>query len=248
MLNQKIKRLLIQKRNSLRQECTFCINGCQQCDWWYDLYLRMANANIPSKFWDHVLKDFDWCTEVTTIPIRKYVINLEKMLTQGMGLYLWGRNSVGKSFVASLILKAALIKSYTVYFTSFETILTMVSDSMYDRDLRYEFRQKIVETDFLVVDDIDKTYRSATTFVDSKMDAVFRERANYGLPTIITSNVIRAEAIRRTKVNATEAQKVDMYAQSLLELFNETLVDVKFVSRKSKRKEINQYQTSLLFD
>lgn len=250
MLSQRVKKLLLKKRQDLRDNCS-CEEGCQKCDWWYDLYYRMALARIPSKFWDYKLGDFTWCDEEKVIrPVRKYITNINKMLEEGVGLYLWGRNSVGKSLVASLILKAALIKNYTVYFTSFETVLNMSSDGMYDRDARYEFRQKILQTDFLVLDDIDKTYRSSSTFSDSKLDLVFRARANDNLPVIITANMSRSQAIERstTKIDDKETEKIDIYVSSLLELFDEMLVDIIFVASKSKRKEIHKHKLSLLFD
>lgn len=249
MISQRVKKLLLKKREDLRSGCS-CKNGCQKCDWWYDLYYRMALANIPSKFWDYKLRDFTWCDEDKVIkPVRKYVTSIDKMLEEGVGLYLWGRNSVGKSLVASLILKAALIKNYSVYFTSFETVLNMSTDGTYNKDARYEFRQKILQTDFLVLDDIDKTYRSSSTFSDSKLDLVFRARANDNLPVLITANMSRGQAIERSTVKADdrETERIDIYVSSLLELFEETLVDIVFVAARSKRKEIHKQKSSLLF-
>ena len=105
-------------------------------------------------------------------------------------------------------------------------IVSMATDSTYDSSARRRFSEEVLEVDFLVIDDITKIYKNkekkTSTFIDLQFDNVFRSRANFNLPIIITSNHKREEALKSVD---------EVLTNSLLSLFNEHLSDIFFLGK-----------------
>lgn len=108
----------------------------------------------------------------------------------GFGLFLWGSVGVGKTFLASLAAKELVHLGYRVYFETFEQIVSTSTDGWSSNVAKERFMETIISTDFLVVDDIGKEFRSnKSNLVQSVLDSVLRRRVHMGRPTIITTNL-----------------------------------------------------------
>jgi len=230
----QIQAVLERKYYAIVEACK-CRAGCQKCARTKRLYVDLATAQIPVKYWDYKLKDLEW-DEIAAAKVQKYAKKLEEARTRGIGLFMWGHGGVGKSLGACLVLKEALKKGFTARFTTLSQTIAMSTDGLYDREAREAFQHEVLQVDFLVLDDIDKTYRSEKTrFLDSQTDAVFRQRANFNLPVIVTSNKPRSEV-----ASVTDAQgEIDLYGIGLLELFAEHLIDIVFTKTISRRQAVN---------
>ncbi len=196
----------------------------------FKVYLEMWRAGIPLKYWEHEPEDIS--DVKIQAAIQKYVSKMDQCIDRGIGLYFYGKQGVGKTLAACLILKEAIKKGYEVQFTMLTEILEKYCDAMYDEGKKAEFRRKILEADILVIDDIDKIHISQkSNFADATYDYLFRTRANSRLPFIVTSNMKPAEFIN---------QEGMAFGNSLGSLFTEHLYEVEVVSRKDRRKDIQK--------
>ena len=195
----------------------------------FEVYLNMWRSNVPLKYWEHEISDVT-DSRIKRV-IEKYVDNLDKLILKGTGLYFYGNQGTGKTLASCLILKEALKRGYTVYFTMLTEVLEKYCDSRYDTNARAVFTKSILDADLLVLDDIDKGYISdKSTFIDSAYDYVFRTRANNKLPVIITSNKSR---------KAFTEQKKLAFGKSLFSLLTEHTYEIE-VEGKDRRKDIQR--------
>ena len=128
--------------------------------------------------------------------IKSYVDKLEKMLEKGYGLFLCGPNGVGKTYLACAVAVRAIRDSYRVKYYTMSKIVRTVVDGWYDDDKKVVVND-IEESDFLVIDDLDKAYQSKTRLEISVLDNLFRERLQNNRPMLVTSNRILTQ-IRET--------------------------------------------------
>lgn len=183
----------------------------------FDIYRKLALANVPLKFWDNEVNDIE--RPNVKIVVAKYISNIDIMWRKGWGLFVYGGNGTGKSMLASIILKEAIKRGYLVYFTSLSEVLQKYCDAMYNQDARRDFEEDFLSADFIVLDDVDKAYKNQKTFIDSAYDYLFRTRANRMLPIIVTSNLGREDLVQKDGEQQT-------FGRSLLSLFNEHLHDL----------------------
>lgn len=217
---------ILKRRKELMREACGCIDGCPTCGEKFELHIEMAKANVPVKYWDLEFSDLDAANAQVKEKLIQYCSKFRGVLDRGIGLYLVGANGVGKTLGASLVLKEALRQKYRCRFTTMNEIMAMSSDGMYDAVARNGYRKEIIEVDFLVIDDITKTYKNkekaSSAYIDVQLDHLFRTRANCNLPVIVTSNHERKEAL---------ASVDETLSNSLLSLFAEHLKDITFLGK-----------------
>ena len=229
-LNSQMKAILQRKKTELFAQGQKQGNTKQQCAVLFEFYLQQAEANIPIRYWDYKLEDLTWCPQAAK-KMQKYIDKIETAHTKGIGLFLFGNNGLGKSLSAALVLQEALRKNYTARWSMLSELLALSSDGVYNKDAREAFRKEILEVDFLVVDDVDKTFVSQkSNYTNIHIDYLFRTRSNHCLPTLVTSN------LPRDKIVTSDEQ----LSKSLLEVLQESLLDVKFPHKRSRRGDIQK--------
>jgi len=235
--NRKLLTELEIRKRRIEQKLGCVGIGSPEASREFDVFKILALAKVPLKFWDCELQDLE--DERTRGIVTKYVDNLDTMWQRGWGFFMYGPNGTGKTMLASIILKEAVRRGFTIYFSSLAEVLQRYCDSLYKPELRAEFERQILSADFLVLDDIDKAYRSdKSTFTDSAYDFLFRSRADKCLPIIVTSNVKRDDLIQNQ-------QREKSFGLSLLSLFSEHLKDLRVVGEDRRRevlkKELEAY-------
>lgn len=223
-LSSQLKKVLEKKKQELAEQSYSKIEAAAI----FELYIKQAKANIPVKYWDFRLPDLTW-SSIATEKLKKYIKKLDYAKQKGIGLFLYGSNGVGKSVSAAVVLKYALQRQYTARWSMLSELISLSSDGVYDKEARDRFRKEVLEVDFLVIDDIGKTFVSQkSTFTSVHIDFLFRTRSNQCLPTIVTGNLPREQI----------ATGEDSFSKGLMELLQENLLDVYFPYKKSKRKDI----------
>lgn len=152
-----------------------------------------------------------------------YVDRWMDMLTQNVGLLLWGNTGNGKTFTASCIANALLGNGVPVLVTSFPKILSAVTGMFAEG--RVEYIDSLKNFQLLVLDDFGAERDSgfALETVYSVIDARYKQK----LPMIVTTNLTRDE-LKNPK---------DMAYQRVYDRVLEMCVPIKFEGT-SRRKEL----------
>ena len=117
----------------------------------------------------------------------KYMLALEGMRADGMGLLLWGANGTGKSSMAVVVGKEFRRRSYTVLFLQCADLKRLkINDEMFDDEETYW--ERALSVDFLILDDLGKGIVDNTGFGVALVDELLRHRNAWKLVTFITSN------------------------------------------------------------
>jgi DNA replication protein DnaC len=129
------------------------------------------------------------------------------------------------TFLAVYILKEAIKKGYkNVRFTCLSDIVSLFTAAWYSSDEQKEFYNRMMDTQFLVIDDVGKEYKSKSNLSESVFDRVLRYREH---PTIITSNKA-LEDIETT------------YGESITSLMYGKLISVRFAGSDFRKEEISK--------
>src|SRR4051812_20417309 len=77
----------------------------------------MERANLPSSYWEDIAFKNIPASAPYRDQVGKYLKNLPEFLDKGIGLYLWSNeNGTGKTTLAALALRRALLLGNAVYF------------------------------------------------------------------------------------------------------------------------------------
>jgi DNA replication protein DnaC len=117
------------------------------------------------------------------VVVQNYLKKLTTNIDKGLGLYLWGDYSTGKSAIGCILLKAALSKKIVGYWCRSSNI---ASDVIGDRtfDATMSIHDRLLSAPILVIDELVCHDDRRDAYVEN----VIRERVNEGYATIVTSN------------------------------------------------------------
>jgi DNA replication protein DnaC len=230
-MHQKVYDHLIALKQELIQNCSHCKGlGCIHCSREFDLYEQIAHSGIPMKYWSLDLKDIDPKAQGVQ-EVKNYLSRLKEAYKEGKGIFAYGKNGNGKTLCACAIGKEAIRQGFTVRYTFLGEVISCFVDSMYNQELRDQIKQDILGVDFLILDDIDKTFISENSkYVNSILDSIFRQRVQSNLPVIMTANKTMSDIL-----NSGE----EVFSKSLLSLFDESLLPVMFMGA-DRRAEIKK--------
>ena len=138
------------------------------------------------------LEDFGSDERATLIDyVKEYVGNIDSNYDDNVGLLLMGSNGVGKTLIASLILKEAYRERYVckrITFSEFINKYTRLWDKSIPEEEREEFYYYIKGADFLVLEEIGKEFSKPELAV-TILEELLRYREERGIPTIICTNL-----------------------------------------------------------
>jgi len=144
--------------------------------------------NIGKRFWGATRKGL---TESQLHAVGNYLGILDEHVRRGVGMFLWGDNSVGKSHVGAVLCKVVWglygVPSFCV------TAAELKEAWIDDRPLFPESRETVCERSakvrFLVIDDLGREHRSSSGFAENKFGALLRQRSRDKKTTVITTNL-----------------------------------------------------------
>ena len=163
-----------------------CEGPCTKCARIHQLIDLMFEANIPVGYWFLTMKDFKGASELKEI-YDEFVGNLSDKYMAGISICFAGNQGTGKTMSSICILKQALKKGYSAYYTTATDILNNMTDFKNNGELR----DKLRNTDFLVIDELDSRFFTSDSVKElfcSIYENVFRFRAHNMMPTIICTN------------------------------------------------------------
>lgn len=169
---------------------------------------HLTYMNIGRRYWDADLKRM---LPHQQEPLTEYLSKIGQCVKQGIGLFLWGENSTGKTYVTAALCKHVW-SEYRV--SAFCTTAAELKECwIQDREVAdgEKFTQRIERVRFLVIDDLGKEYRAASGFAENKFSALLRTRARDKLTTVVTTNLTPAEFKEVYGLSSGELAKECMY-------------------------------------
>jgi DNA replication protein DnaC len=159
--------------------------GCPSCFGYCSFIDKMAEAEIPVDYWYRDISKFYGDNRFKQ-QIEEYIENIEEKYFKGHLLCLQGPHGTGKTMMAGNILKRALLRGFSAYYS---TLTDMVAQIMSQE--AYKFRGYIRNVDFLVLDEVDQRFfpsAGSRELYGFHFENVLRTRLQNRMPTIMCTN------------------------------------------------------------
>jgi len=144
--------------------------------------------NIGRRFWDANVFNLRPSQKEA---VKDYVKRFKFFISKGVGLFLWGPNSSGKTYVSASLLILAwerwLVSGYCVTAASLKE--NFVKDMPVDFGSEETVITRAIRSQILVIDDLGREHRSTSGFAENRFDMLLRDRSRDLNTTIITSNL-----------------------------------------------------------
>lgn len=135
----------------------------------YTRLKALYDTGLPRSYWNSVPTDFQGDQD-SFEKVQSYIKNIKSNIAQGVGLYLHGKPGVGKTLMASYVIKSALKEGKNVKFYFFTDVLNIFTESWKDEAARTEVQENIIKSDILILDDVGKEYKSNAKLHESILD------------------------------------------------------------------------------
>jgi DNA replication protein DnaC len=134
------------------------------------------------------------------IRCQKYCKAADKVLADGLGIYLYGDKGTGKTHLTACMANDLMQNRKQVLFTNFAEIAKMIKGTFGSTtESEAAYINRIATVDFLFIDDLGTERVQATNGADlwlqEKIFEILNKRYNNRLPTIFTSNYSLQELI-----------------------------------------------------
>lgn len=131
---------------------------------------------------------------------KKYCEAYEQVLSDGLGIYLFGNKGTGKTHLTACIANELMSKYKQVLFTNFFEISKLIRSTFGNsRESETKYINEFANIDFLFIDDLGtERVQSASgedLWLQEKIFEVLNKRYNMRKPTIFTSNYSLQELI-----------------------------------------------------
>jgi len=156
----------------------------------------LRKIGIPKTMYNKSIDDFDTYGsseyEKVKESVKDYLLNIDQMFIDNVGVTFYGANGVGKSFLASLIIREAYRHRYSAYrltFANYKDVYTASwNPDSGDNDNEFgvsAYTYKAAE--FLCLEEIGKEIDSKIT--TPILEDLLRYREDKGLPIILCMNL-----------------------------------------------------------
>lgn len=157
---------------------------------------KFAESNIPALYKDASLSDWQNpgrtkqqidLNSASFQVVHEYARKIKSMVKKGHGLYLTGPNGVGKTFIGCAIGLRAAAAALNIRYYTMAAITRAQIDGWFQEEAKATMAG-IRSADLLIIDDLDKIYRTKTEIETSLFDNLLRDRLQASRPCIFTSN------------------------------------------------------------
>jgi DNA replication protein DnaC len=173
--------------------------------------------HLPEQHWDCTLDQVS--PDLSYVPtIQTYIDNIGENLDKGRGLLLFGPHSSGKSALAAIALKAALVKTkhLGLWIRGSHVAGHKIEEDLYDADTT--MYERCLEVELLVMDEL---ILRGTSKAENFVEELIRERVDTCGAMIITTNLtpkqvkdthpgiaeVLLEAVEPVKIEGTNFRK-----------------------------------------
>jgi DNA replication protein DnaC len=179
-------------------------------------------ANIPEKYFKfefETIRDKIETIESNVEQIKKvekFINSIEKAEKEGIGLYIAGSHGVGKTAIAIIILKTAILHYFSAFFSRSTEVVDFVRSGWKNEEKKAYWTYVVNNCKFFVIDDIGRLFSQISDSERANIDEIFTKRDDANLCTIITAN------------HSLETNK-DLLGEALYSNFKERLIEIKLL-------------------
>lgn len=184
---------------------------------------------LGKRYW---LATISSLSEQQKVRVEPYVRSIKKNLLDGVGLYLWGNNSSGKTHIGAALCKYVWgnfrVASY--FISAPHLYEAMKKNAPAQEGSEETVMERVKNVRFLVIDDLGREYRAQSGFMEAELCSLLRSRVSHNKTTVITSNLSPQEIHTN-------------YGQSVSELLKEVMITVRLSGenwREVKADEIRK--------
>lgn len=183
-------------------------------DRYKNIYFNQTEIGFNATF-DHA---FNRC--------KKYCEVADKVLNEGMGIYLYGDTGVGKTHITACMVNELVNKHYQVLFTNFFEISKIIRSTFGKSNVsENEYIDRLANIDFLFIDDLGTERVQAgesDLWLQEKIFDVLNKRYNNKKPTIFSSNHSLTELINDRGFMKKTVDRIAEMSTAILKLEGES--------------------------
>lgn len=172
---------------------------------------------------------------------RRYIKNAKDMLDMNCGLYIYGDNSAGKTFLAAGICNNLVAKEFSCIFTNFAKIKMNILGN--DGLGEIAVINKLRSCQFLFIDDFGKEFIGRETddtkykWAENTMHEIIEARYSEKKPIIFTSNYSIEELNTKLALDASIRERIKEIAKGVWKLCGDNFRrEVRDEARETMRK------------
>ncbi len=170
---------------------------------------------------------------------RNYVSHAKEIRENNIGLYIYGDNSSGKTYLTACICNELLWQGYRCIYTNLATILSEIRSSYDGQGMcECELLNRLQAYDFAFIDDLGKEFigreynASSSKWAEEKLFEVINARYNAQKPTIFSSNYEISALASELRLDKAIIERINEMATRVLKLEGDDF-------RSTVRKDVN---------
>ena len=159
------------------------------------------------------------------IRCKNYVEKSQEIYAHNIGLYIYGDNSSGKTFLTACMCNELVWKGYRCIYTNLASILGEIRSSYDGNGMgECELLRKLQFFDFAFIDDLGKEFlgrefnAASSKWAEEKLFEVLNARYNAKKPTIFSSNYSIKELASTLNLDNAIVARIDEMATRVLKL------------------------------
>lgn len=164
---------------------------------------------------------------------ENFVKNATEVRKNGIGLYIYGDNSSGKTYLTACMCNALVEKGYSCLFTSIPKLMAIIAQrSRESGTSQAEIIKEIGNKKFVFIDDLGKEFigsRDDWDWIKAEklLLDVLNALYNNGIPTVFTSNYSLGDFATRFKLDKAIVERVNEMATKVIKLEGDNFRDVR---------------------
>jgi len=156
---------------------------------------------------------------------KNYVAKSKEVYSENIGLYIYGDNSSGKTFILACICNELVWKGHSCIYTNLASILNEIRGS-YDKNGMGEsdIMRRLEYYDFAFIDDLGKEFlgreynAASSKWAEEKFFEVINARYNAQKPTVFSSNYSIGELASVLKIDKAIVERINEMATRIIKL------------------------------